>query len=195
MQIEVNSCPNRGHAIQRLKQTATILFLAIVLFNLGGYRLLTSFLQNQGSRQLEARLDNRQYSQTDLVLVKTPLHLPYYPSSAFERVSGEMTIKGVIYKYVERRVYNDTLELLCIKDTQRTGLQQAKNEFYKQSSGLADQSKKSGPSVVKPLFFDYCNQANRFAFAVPSSSLSYSFQPVPHTGTPVNRQVEQPPEA
>lgn len=180
---------------QRLKQTATILFLAIALFNLGGYRLLTGYLQNQANQELEIKLDKQQYSQADLISIKTPLHLPYYSSSSFERVSGEMIIKGVVYKYVGRRVYNDTLELLCIKDVQRTGIQQAKDAFYKQSNGLVNHAKKSGSPVVKPLFFDYCNQVTPVNFVVPSSRLQHTSCYIPPTGIHTDRLVEQPPEA
>lgn len=157
--------------------------------------MLTGYLQGQSSRELETRLDNLQYDQADLILIKTPLHLPYYNSSHFERVSGEMTIRGVVYKYVERRVFNDTLELLCIKDAQGTGLQQAKNEFYKQSNGLANHAKKPGTPAAKPLFFEYCNPINRFAWTVPSSLLKHSCFYHPLCGTHAGRLVEQPPEA
>ncbi|MBE7173420.1 MAG: hypothetical protein INR73_22800 [Williamsia sp.] len=177
-----------------MKQIATILFLSITLFNLGGYRLLTHYQQSQANHELEARLNNQQYSKADLVLIKTPLHLPYYSSSVFERVSGEMLIRGVVYKYVERRVYNDTLELLCIKDAQRTGLQKAKDEFYKQSNGLVNHEKKGGPQVVKPLFFDYCNPVSRYLFAFQLSSLKHTFYYIPISGIHANRLVEQPPE-
>lgn len=157
--------------------------------------MLTGYLQNQANQELEARLDTRQYDQADLILIKTPLHLPYYSSSSFERVSGEMTIKGVVYKYVERRVYNDTLELLCIKDAQGTGLQQAKDEFYKQSNGLANHAKKSNYPAAKPLFLDYCNQINRFICTVRPSLLKHASFYHPLSGICISHLVEQPPEA
>lgn len=178
-----------------MKQIAAISFLFIALFNLGGYRLLTGYLQNQANKELETKLDNRQYDRAELVLLKTPLKLPYYSSSQFERVSGEISVKGVVYKYVERRVYNDTLELLCIKDAQRTGLQQAKEEFYKQSNGLTNHPEKSGSQIVKPLFFDYCNQASGFTFTIQASVLKHSFRYTPLCATRTESLVEQPPEA
>lgn len=178
-----------------MKQAAAILFLLIALFNLGGYRLLMGYLQNQANKELETKLDNRQYDRAELVLIKTPLQLPYYSSSRFERVSGEIVVKGVVYKYVERRVYNDTLELLCIKDAQRTGLQQAKDEFYKQSNGLANHAEKSGSQIMKPLFFDYYTQAARFTFTLQTSVLKHYLHYTPLSGTCTDRLVEQPPEA
>ena len=180
----------------QLKRTSTtILFLTIVLVNLGGYRLLTGYLQTHVNDELEARLDKQQYDENDLISVKTPLNLPYYSSSAFERVSGEISVKGVIYKYVKRRVYNDTLEVLCIKDQNRTSLQHAKDEFYKQSNGLASHNKKPGSSgPVKPVFFDYCNQFNQFSYLFPSTNLKHSLFYIPGSGTYVDRLVEQPPE-
>ena len=178
-----------------MKHFATILFLTIARFNLGAYRLLTGYLQNRANTEMESSLDHREYSDDDLVLIKTPLQLPYYSSSAFERVSGELTIKGVVYKYVKRRVQNDTLELLCIRDNRATSIRQAKDEIYKQSNGLTAQSKKSSSSnTSKPVFFDYCSLADHFSFGYLSSTLRHFSFYIPFSSTPAARLAEQPPE-
>lgn len=104
-----------------------------MLFNWFGYRLLTSFLEEKVNSQLEAQLDNNNYDETQLISIKIPVtYLPYYNNSkSFERIDGQIEIEGVQYKYVKRRIYNDSLELLCIPNPDVMRLQVAKNEFFK----------------------------------------------------------------
>jgi hypothetical protein len=131
-----------------VKRVAAILLLGVLLFNWGGYRLFTNYLENRADTRLEASLDQNDYDESELVSIKVATHLPYYASSPnYERVDGEITIKGVSYKYVKRRLYNDSLELLCIPNVEKTGLRNAKDNFYRMANDLANDnssSKKSG---------------------------------------------------
>lgn len=99
-----------------LKKLAAILLVGMLLFNSVGYRVLNGFMQYRASIQLASDLDRRQYDESQLISIKIPAtHLSYYNSStAFERVDGQIEINGVVCQYVERRIYNDSLELLCI---------------------------------------------------------------------------------
>lgn len=105
----------------------------MLLFNWVGYRLFTSYLESKANTQLEAQLDNNNYDETQLVAIKVPVsHLAYYnTSTSFERVDGQMEIKGVTYKYVKRRLYNDSVELLCIPNDVVMQLNTAKDDFFK----------------------------------------------------------------
>jgi hypothetical protein len=107
--------------------------MGILLFNWCGYRLLSSWLEDRADRQLESRLDNNSYDESQLLSFKIPsTHLSYYNSSQqFERVDGQIEIGGVRYKYVKRRLYNDSLEVLCIPNRAVMQLQTAKNDFFK----------------------------------------------------------------
>jgi len=73
-------------------------------------------MQHRASQQMVSALDSRQYNESQLISIKIPAtHLGYYiGSSTFERVDGQIEINGVICQYVERRLYMDSLELLCI---------------------------------------------------------------------------------
>lgn len=111
----------------------------VLFFNALGYRALTSFMQYRSSRQLESKLDRLQYDETQLTTIKIPVtHLAYYQNSAaFERVDGEMDINGVPYKYVKRRIYNDSLELLCIPDQMLIKLRASGMGHFKLVHGIA----------------------------------------------------------
>lgn len=139
-----------------LKKVAAILLIGILFFNWYGYRVLTSYLQSRADRQLEARLDGNSYDESQLFLIKIPsTRLSYYNSSAqFERVDGQIEVRGVQYKYVKRRLYNDSLELLCIPNHSSMQLLTARNTFFQLVNDLQQhngQGKKSAPGTSKNL--------------------------------------------
>ena len=124
------------------------MLMGILFFNWYGYQLVSSFLESRADRQLEARLDNNKYDDSQLILIKVAsTHLSYYNSSTqFERVDGKIEVGGIEYKYVKRRLYNDSLELLCIPNQTAMGLKSAKNEFFQLVNDLQShngQDKKS----------------------------------------------------
>ncbi|HVU55708.1 MAG TPA: hypothetical protein VHD83_11680 [Puia sp.] len=122
-----------------MRNFAAILLGGILFFNAVGYRALTSIMQYRSGRQLELKLDKLQYDESQLTSIKIPVtHLAYYQNSAsFERVNGEMEINGVPYKYVKRRIYNDSLELLCIPDRMLVKLRALGNGAFKLVHGIA----------------------------------------------------------
>jgi hypothetical protein len=138
----------------RLKKVASIFLLAILLFNWFGYRLVIGYWQERTKSDLEARLDVEEYDESQLMTVKIPMtHLSYYNTSPeFERVNGSVDIGGVQYKYVKRRLYNDSLELVCLPDQNAMKLRAtaiefcaAGNDFYKVTNGLqANTGKRTG---------------------------------------------------
>jgi hypothetical protein len=130
--------------------------MGIILFNWCGYRLLTSCLETRANHQLESQLDNNSYDESQLISIKIPsTHLSYYNSSTqFERVDGQIEIGGVQYKYVKRRLFNDSLELLCIPNHTAMQLRQTKDDFFKlvndiQQHNGQDKKSDSHPGAAK----------------------------------------------
>jgi len=140
-----------------LRRLLAILFSAIVLFNFYGYRLMISYLQDQLEDKLQSRLDKDQYSDDELISVKLALNMPYYSSTvSYERESGSVNVNGVYYSYVKRRVYKDTLELLCIPNEGKTALQSVKDDLLKQSvDGPVTHQSKKPVSVLKITLPEY----------------------------------------
>ncbi len=153
-----------------MRSIACILALTILLFNWFGYRLLISVMETRADQQLEAQFDENKYDESQLVSIKIPVrYLPYFSnSSSFERVDGQIEIKGVQYKYVKRRIYNDSLEMLCIPNHMAMKLQTAQNEFFKFSNDL-QQEKKPGqyPHTAKFLSIDYYTPTILFGIVGP----------------------------
>ena len=132
-----------------LKKVAALFFITLFLFNLFGYRLVVQYMQQKASAQLEARLDKNLYNQSQLIELKVPMHLPYQTNwSAYQRFDGEIEVDGITYKYVKRKVADDTLYLMCIPNTKKMNLETAKNDFFKLTNDLTqnNNSKKSDNS-------------------------------------------------
>lgn len=138
--------------------------MGVLLFNFYGYRLMISYMQHQQDMLLDAQLEREQYSDADLLSIKTPLTLPYLASSPeYERVQGSIEIDGITYQYVKRRVLNDTLEILCLPNRAKTHLQSAEREFFRQQL----QGTPSGPTkqhtTIKIVLPDYCQEIRTFS--------------------------------
>lgn len=121
------------------------------MFNLVGYRLLVTCMQERMDRNMVASLDDNHYDESQLVSVKVPIsHLSYYNSSnQFERVDGSVELGGVQYRYVKRRIYNDSLEFLCLPDRAATALQTVKSDFDRLVNGFqATPGKRAGGNAV-----------------------------------------------
>ncbi len=174
--------------------------MGILFFNWYGYQLLSSYWQNRSDRRLEASFDKDNFDDSQLISLKIPLTtLSYYSgSTSFERVDGQIDIHGVHYKYVKRRIFQDSLELLCIPNMAAMKLQTAKNDFFRQVNDLQQQSqgKKSNAHPVKDNSKDYCPSTGAIvadawaATAAPSTGL-YAPSRLPSRYAPI---AENPPE-
>ena len=157
-------------------------------------------MEEKANAQLESKLDQNDYDDAQLISIKIPVtHLSYYNTSKqFERVDGQIEIKGVQYKYVKRRIYNDSVELLCIPNQTAMGLQSAKDEFFKLVNDLqhTGQNKKSDSHSSSKNFSIDSYTMNSSAsigavsVTVPGTTSFYAaFIPERTTAT-----AEQPPE-
>jgi len=130
-----------------------------MVFNWVGYHLLVYCLQEKASTKLEDQLDREDYDEHQLVSVKIPVaYLPYYNNSkSYERIDGQIEIEGIRYKYVKRRIYNDSLEMLCLPDHDAMKLLSAKNEFFKFVNDIQHpgQNKNPGSGTSKNITTEY----------------------------------------
>ena len=143
-----------------MKQAAAILLLGIFSFNTFGYRILYNYLANKADTRLEQALDIEAYDGADLISIKQATNLPYYNNSKiFKRLNGEVNINGTIYKYVKCRIYNDSLEMLCIPHTAKMQIQNSKEAFFKLTNDLQQENSKKKSSSeqkqVKSMLSEY----------------------------------------
>lgn len=133
--------------------------LALFAFNWYGYRLFMNLLEQKASTSLQQQLDQNQYDDKNLVEVKIPVNMPYLTNwNSFEKYEGETEINGVHYKFVKRKLVNDTLVLLCIPNETKNELRTAQSDYFKMVNDLQSQNKKSNSGkdhTVKVPFTDY----------------------------------------
>ena len=159
-------------------------------------------MENKADLQLEARLDDHNYKESDLISFKVSANLPYYINSeTYDRVNGEININGVDYKYVKRRIYNDSVEILCIPNVTKTCLENARNDFYRLANDLVSNSssKKSTSNhnhTTKFSIQDYTatqlidmNPSSRFLSNTAAIAVYHRFKSI------YLECLEQPPEA
>lgn len=130
-----------------MRKIASILLLALLSFNWFGYRLFISFFENKANEQFETKLDNGNYNADQLISIKVPItNIAYYTNTKlFQRVDGQVEINGILYNYVKQRLYNDSVELLCIPNTAMMKLQTEKNDLAKSVNDVqqTEQAKKT----------------------------------------------------
>lgn len=154
-----------------LKKITALFFLTLFLFNLFGYRLVVDFMQQKLNDQLEARLDNNAYDESQLVELKIPIHLPYQASwTSYQRFNGEIEINGILYKYVKRKMANDTLFLMCIANTKKMHLETAKDDFFKISNDLAQNNNSKKSDNSKSAFKNLQSEYDRYSVVLNSIS-------------------------
>ena len=132
-----------------MKQITAIFFLVLFAFNWFGYRLYYDYLQHKTDVNLEALIDNNSIDDSQLTELKIPVNLPYQTNwTSYQPYDGEIVLNGTIYKYVKRKLCNDTLYLMCINNSKKMRLESAKDEFFKISNDLAqtDHPKKADNS-------------------------------------------------
>lgn len=185
-----------------MKKITAIFFLILFSFNWFGYRLVYDCMQKLASKQLEASLDNNSYDESQLVEIKVAVHLPYQTSwGSYERYNGEIQLNGVRYKYVKRKLANDTLYLKCIPNTKEMMLQTAKNDFFKLSNNLLQNSNSkkadNSTSVFKNLQPVFNESSLGFEISSPILSGRRNWIPIKpeHLLSNIHLSPEQPPDA
>jgi len=134
--------------------------MTVLLFNLGGYRLLIASLQIKADAKLESVIDNRDYNEAELVEIKVSLNMPYQQRyTGFERHYGEINIDGKAYTYVQRKIDGDMLILKCIANNEKQLLKNTAADITKSNSGQDQDTngKKQSTSLLKIFSGDYDN--------------------------------------
>jgi len=121
---------------------------------MAGTMLYLEYLIDKNERTVVAKIDKGDYENSQLIEIKVPLRAPYYSSSAaYERYYGEVTIDGRNYNYVERKVFGDTVYLLCLPDYTKNKLQKAKKDLGENQANTPAGPKKAADPVAKKQTF------------------------------------------
>lgn len=149
---------------------------------------------------LQIQLDQNNYSEADLISFKFHLSLPYNLSSKdFESIQGNIDINGVNYQYVKKRLYNDSLEILCIPNIVNSVIKNTQNDFAKQLVDLtaSTQTKKSpGSQLVKVQLSDFTLEHHFDIYhQIYTSKLKHESYHIIDGSFDFLHSLDQPPEA
>jgi hypothetical protein len=115
-------------------------------------------------------------------------------------MDGEIEINGIHYNYVKYRMYEDSVEYLCIPNQAKTKLSNARDEFYKLVNDLQhpSQNKKPGSSEtnIKSFLSEFCKEQDNWSFPafVQDQSIKGSFY-LAELSKPALLPQELPPDA
>lgn len=143
-----------------LRKLAAILLMLILLFNIGGYRIALSLLQNSSDSRLETQIDNREYDESSLVEIRVSLNMPYQERfTEFERHYGEINIDGKSYTYVMRKIEGHEVIFKCIANESKEQIRTIHNDMAKANSAIDmnNSSQKHNSSVAKNFWSEYEN--------------------------------------
>lgn len=175
----------------------------MLMFNWFGYPLIADYFENKADVKLATLIDENNYNESELISIKIAANLPYgVNSSNFERTDGNVDINGVNYKYVKRRFYKDSLELLCIPNIEKTGIKNARDEFYKLANDFIsnnNSSKKTSSNhshTVKFSLQDFTNDHfTAFQYHLDTKATKYFFSNIALISFDYLQQLDQPPKA
>lgn len=141
-----------------MKRLLSICLAMILVMSFGGYQLPFYMLRAAQQKAMEQKV-NRGVPESELISLKVPASLPYYSNAAdFQWTAGEVEMEGVIYQYVKRRIYNDSIEYLCLPNKDKTKLVQTEQALTKASFEGHEKKEASGLTQIKLLVLEYCCQ-------------------------------------
>ena len=166
-----------------MRNFSAIFLLTVFACNVFGYKLMSSFLSAKAEEKLARHIVDKAYDDNELILIKKAVNLPYYNlSTNYESKEGSIEIEGTHYNFVKSRVVNDTLELLCLPNTEKTRVirfeKHIDNYAADDTDHNKDKSKLPANSIEKKAFSDYENITYSPPVNVLQLTFNYSLEPV-----------------
>lgn len=161
--------------------------------------IIASILESRENKRMEVALDQNNYSGDQLISIRVPTNLPYYNNSiTFQRIDGEIEVGGIYYKYVKCRIYNDSLEMLCIPNTAKMKIKAAELNFSKmvsdfQSPDTKKNSRTENKGLPKILEYESLSQTT-FSCQYNALKSDYPLQNSRLVNTRSPQTAGQPPE-
>ena len=166
-----------------MRNFSAIFLLTVFACNVFGYKLVSSYFSAKAEEKLARHIVDKAYDDNELILIKKAVNLPYYNlSTNYESKEGSIEIEGTHYNFVKSRVVNDTLELLCLPNTEKTRVirfeKHIDNYAANDTDPSNDKSKLPANSIEKKAFSDYENITYSPPVNVLLLSFNYSTVPV-----------------
>jgi hypothetical protein len=136
-----------------MQRFIVISLLGLLLFNAFGYYFLSGYQQEQAKH-----LGYAQTKDADFTLIKLPASLYLHlENTDFEYSDQVFEYKNETFNKVKQRIFNDTLEIYCVRNVQH---EQLKANFNDYVSGQmeADKNGSSHESPIKQLLKNFLKE-------------------------------------
>ncbi|HMJ68621.1 MAG TPA: hypothetical protein VK508_06990 [Cyclobacteriaceae bacterium] len=131
-----------------------------------GYYGVFLGLQYQNSLAMTRQLDADRYDELQTVTIQVPLSVPYmYNDADFKRAEGTFEYNGESYRLVKQKYSNDTLTMICVRDTENERIQDALSDYVMSFTDNAG-DEHQGSTLTVSFIKDYLPQA----FSILTSS-------------------------
>jgi hypothetical protein len=115
-----------------LRKLLSYALILLLLLNVWGYYGVFVGFQYNHEQRINRALDDHKFSTDETVALKIPLALPYATDMLdFERVNGQFEHEGELYRLVDKKLSNDTLTLVCLRDSKHGEIKDAQTRFVK----------------------------------------------------------------
>jgi hypothetical protein len=176
-----------------LKRILSLFFLAIFLFQVGGYYVVFWAMEHRAKSDLLVRLDADDYSNNEAIVLTIPLSLPYpVLDDGYDRVNGDFKHQGESYRLVKQKWENDTLFIVCVKDKASTKIAAAFSDFTKFSNDLPVSNKKALNFLTK-LYKDFRSTEFRLLYKSRMMYERVYFADIAPSLTTTSFSVDSPP--
>ncbi|MEO5978683.1 MAG: hypothetical protein ABIS36_16330 [Chryseolinea sp.] len=141
-----------------MKKLSAILLLTMLLMNIMGYYIVFMGMQHNNDVSVAKRLDLEQYDESQTVLIKLPIAVPYLSDNQeFQRVDGLFEHNGEFYRLVKQKYTQDTLVVVCVKDNENKRIHEALTDYVKTFTDKTSDHQSQGKLSVS-FIKDYITQ-------------------------------------
>ncbi|HEX5169495.1 MAG TPA: hypothetical protein VFW11_09990 [Cyclobacteriaceae bacterium] len=126
-----------------MRRLAGICFLLLFLANIIGYYGLLMITKSRIESRITERVESRTHELSGSLIIKMPLNLPYpiTDSDDFVATSGKIKYGNNNYQIIKQRVYQDTLQIVCIPVQGMEKINAAISDYVKTFSDTPSQQK------------------------------------------------------
>lgn len=128
--------------------------------NAMGYYIVFWGFQVHSDKQLTHQLDNDSYDHANAIAIKVPVSIPYMMDQLdFSRTDGKFFNDGKYYRMVKQKYANDTLTIVCIRDTNSEQIQTALGDYVKTFADNTQQSSQQNSKLSFSFIKDFMGHA------------------------------------
>lgn len=138
-----------------MKKYLSIALLFVFLFNVGGYYLLLQGLRYSAYKELTEKIEQENYRADDSDEIKLLLTLPYPIHENNARTYDEFEHNGEYYVLAEQKLDNDTLYIKTVRNSKKTRIDNAFEEYAKSSNDFPSSKQKESRSLLAKLMKEY----------------------------------------